>query len=72
MQPLPPIALKASAMSSLPDSWTKSGPQPSRWADTRAIAPLASFTATNTLGKAVTMRAIVAGWMSVTVRPGTL
>ena len=43
-----------------------------RWSDTRWSTPDASFTATNTWGKAWTMRTSVEGWMSVTVRPGTL
>ena len=46
MQPTPPMALKPSAMSSLPESWQKSSPQASRWAVTRARLPVASLTPT--------------------------
>src|SRR5437763_92935 len=46
MQPTPPVALKPSDMSSLPDSWMNSSPQASRWAETRPRLPVASLTAT--------------------------
>ena len=70
MQPTPPMAMKPSAMSSLPDNWMKSRPQASRCAVTRARSPVASLTPTMVGMEA--RRAMVAVPMSATVRPGTL
>ena len=70
MQPTPPIALKPSAMSSLPLSWQKSLPQASRCAVTRARLPVASLIPT-ILGCFATS-ARVSTEMSATVRLGTL
>ena len=43
MQPTPPMALKPSAMSSLPESWANSSPHASRCALTRPRLPVASL-----------------------------
>ena len=71
MQPTPPIAMKPSAMSSLPESWMKSLPQAS------ALGGDAGGVAGRVLdadhGRAVwPVRAIVSTLMSTIVRAGTL
>ena len=71
MQPLPPWALKPSAVGSSPESWMKSVPQVARCSETRSTLPVASFTPLMFL-KSCASRPIVSGSMSITERPGML
>ena len=70
MQPVPPWALKPSALASSPESWRKSSPQAMRWSDARLTSPVASLTPM-IRGRRLSSP-MVAGVMSITDRPGML
>ena len=72
MQPTPPLALKASAVSSLPESWQKPVPSAMRCSVTRDRSPVASLIPTIRSGNRRASSTTVSTLMSVTVRPGTL
>ena len=70
MQPVPPWALKPSALASSPESWMKSRPQAIRLSETRLTSPVASLTPM--IRGSLASSPIVSGVMSTTERPGML